>query len=335
MRREMGIFVLLVLLLAPVFFVAGQEVTIQPNRRYYQMGDSFFIHIRWNGTNERYFISLGPHLKIKGARYVSGVINRVDPDQYWTVEVETWNTTQIFITTYYDIGFADMQTASLTHKIHKDVVIVNLAALIKDYNQVKQELNQQRGMVASLKSEVGRYEAKLQEAEKATRLYMFIAEYSRKFNKYFDYVKFVNKSLNELAPTLGQVNMQITVPTYYDPYDDTWKYPQLSDFMVKEGTVFVRVPWISLYQGNQSWVSIDALQDPKNYFNQLMWQLWFTKREEESKSHYKFMFNMSWAVPLIGLAVVVIFLSALGFIVYRIWRKFVKTAEERGVLPPI
>ncbi len=339
----------LVLLFLAVLPVFGENVRVEPDRKNYVMGETFRITIVWNGTDERYVISLGPHLRVIGAEYIveeqriirpvnsqniSGVVNRADPIQRWIIQVETWNSSSIFTPSYYDIGFVNMTTAELSSKVHKEIVIVNMDMLLKDYNDKKTELQGYMGREKNYQNMISYLQGQLREAERGMELYKFMSEYGRTFNRYFDYVKFVNKSASELMP-LTNIQMTITLPIYYDPYEEKWFSPQLSDIMIKEGVVMVRVPWRTAYMGNESWVPVDSLMDPQNYFNQVAWNLWFSKRMADSREHYKQAYTMSWVVPFGAVGAIALFFTVIGLIFYSIWRKWKRDMESRPVIPPI
>jgi len=336
--------VVLFLLLLVVLPAYAQEIEITADRRYYQPGDLILIHIKWNGT-VRYGITLGPYLKLREWRYtgfqdVPPSITRTarDPDQWWTVEVLKPNATAIQTPSYFDIGIFNVTTGEMIKVMHRDIIILNVTQMTSEYMADKQKINELQGQVESLKGEVGRqqqisqiYEARAKELERMT-------EISRRFTRYFDYVKFVNKSLQELGVVMGNIQMSITVPVYYDPKQDQWITPKVEDLMIKNGRLYVKVPWYVVGNATNTTVAyteVSALMDPENILNIYLWNEWFNNREEEAKKEYQTLFSWSWIVPLGAVGIIVIAIILLRFWLWRWLKKMWRTMEERGVVPPV
>lgn len=346
MGRKVMCVLLLLLGASPVL---AQNISIDPNKKYYTMGETFTITIRWNGTDTRYFISLGPHLRVIGAEYrteqrititpvnrnnITGTVTRVDPNQTWIIKVDTWNASSIFTPSYYDIGFVNMTTAQFETKIHKDIIIVDLNMLLSDYNTIKGELQDMKNKEVNYQNMIKYLQGQLDEAREGMEVYKFMSEYSRTFNKYFDYVKFVNKSVSELVP-MAAIHMVITVPVWYDPYTENWVSVRAEDIMIENGILVVKVPWRVEYYGNRSWVTVDSLMDPKDYFNQLLWNEWFTKRQIDAKEKYKQLYSASWIVPFGVIGAIMLFFFVMGLVFYAILRKWKRDMMSRPVVPPL
>jgi len=336
---------LLVVAVLPAF---GQEVQVSPDKKYYVQGETFRITVRWNGTDQRYVISLGPHLRIVGSEYreeqktvirpvnavnVTGVVTARDPNQTWVVQVEMWNGSSIFTPSYYDVGLVDMKTAQLVTKTHREITIVDLNLLLKDYNDVKVSLQDARNRETNYQNEINYLRGQLSQAQRGEQIYRFMAEYSRVYNRYFEYVKFVNKSASEFAPFV-QIQMTLTVPMWYDPAEERWMSVTANDIMIKEGVLLVRVPWRSEYYKNESWVPVDSLMDPNNHFNQVMWNLWFSERSESAMQKYKQLYTNSWIVPFGVVGAIVAFFLFMFALVFGILRKWERERRTRPVPVP-
>jgi len=333
--------VLLLLVVVPVF---GQPIEISSDRRYYQAGDIILIHIKYNGTI-RYAISLGPYLRLKEWR-LTGFEERPpsitrtvrDPDQYWTVEVLKPNTTGIQAPSYIDIGVFNTTTGELIKVFHRDIIILNVTRMASEYMANKQTIANLTQQIGSLQQELSRQQQLNDVYKRQVKDLQRMQEVSRKFTRYFDYVKFVNKSLSELGMVIGNIRMMITVPVYYDPKQDQWITPRPEDLMISHGRLYVRVPWYVIGNAtatNETFVAVEDLEDPNNVMNIFLWNEWFNRREEEAKREYQTLYSWSWIVPF-GVAGAIV----IGFLILRFWlwrwlKKQWRAAEERGVVPPI
>jgi hypothetical protein len=352
MRYVMCVLCILLVVVVPV---AGQKVQVSPDKKYYVQGETFRITVGWNGTDQRYVISLGPHLRVIGAEYreeqrivvrpvnavnVSGWVTAKDPNQTWIVQVEMWNGSSIFTPSYYDVGLVDMRTAQLLTKIHREIVIVDMNMLLQDYNSVKIALQDEKNKEINYQNEINYLHGQLSQAQRGEQIYRLIAEYSRVFNKYFDYVKFVNKSLSEYVP-FAQVQMTITLPMWYDPAEEKWVTVSASDVKIEGGVLWVRVPWRAVYCknetacGNETWVPVDSLMDPNNHFNQVMWNLWFYDRSNEATQKYKQLYTNSWVVPFGVVGAIIVFFALITLFIFGILRKWERDRRSRPVVPPI
>jgi len=333
--------VLLLLVVVPVF---GQPIEISSNRAYYQAGDIILIHIKYNGTI-RYAISLGPYLRLKEWRLtgfeerppsITGTVR--DPDQYWTIEVLKPNTTGIQAPSYIDVGIFNTTTGELIRVFHRDIIILNVTQMAKEYMEDKQTIGNLMTQINAIQQELSRQQQLNDVYKRQVKDLERMQEVSRKFTRYFDYVKFVNKSLSELGLVVGNIQMVLTIPTYYDPKKDEWITPRPEDLMVAHGRLYVRVPWYIVGNAtatNETFVSIEDLEDPSNIMNIFLWNEWFNKRQEEAKKEYQTLYNYSWIIPLGAVGIIVIAIILLRFWLWRWLKKMWRTMEERGVVPPV
>jgi cell division septum initiation protein DivIVA len=332
---------------SPLLVQAQNEaIQIEPDRKYYQVGDVIVVHIRWNGTSYRYAISLGPYLKLKEWRLTGfqettrreGTVTQNDPDQWWTIEI--YNTsTAVQTPTYYDIGIFNTTTGEMVKKIHRDIIIIGLTPLIEDYNTVKMNATRLKQENDMLKQEIARNAEEMENLQKAVTQQKRATEVARKFSRYFDYVKFVNKSLQELGLiTLANIKMSIVVPEYYDPELDQWVTLSADNIAIFNGKLYYKVPWYLVRNatGNttEAYISLEALEDPNNLENILLWNEWFNGKEMKAKQSYKTLYSYSWIVPLsiAGIIVLAIIAGRLWF--RRTWKRWFRQAEERGIAPP-
>ena len=342
--RKAYVCLLLVLLVAPLT-VRGDGVkaimSITPDRQYYQVGDTILVHIKWNGTDFAYFISLGPYLRLREWRYyapvpvnvITGNVTGRDPDQWWTIEVYS-SSNALQTPTYYDIGLLNMTSRELMNKIHKDIVILNITMMVSEYTKATQDRDRLNSEVNALQGEVSRLNDLIGQYKSEQMMWKNTVEVARRFTKYFDYVKFVSKSITEIAPTIGPtIRMNLTVPVWYDPATDRWETIKPEDIMIEKGVLYYRVPWWVL-RNETTYVRLEDLVNPENTLNLFMWNEWFSSRLEGAKKHYQELYTVTWIVPL-GVAGAVV-LASVGLTMVLIWwfRKRFREMEERGIAPP-
>ncbi|MGC9020858.1 MAG: hypothetical protein ACP5KE_06590 [Candidatus Methanodesulfokora sp.] len=337
MKKYVVVLLLLLLLVLPAKAEERKDIIeVEPLRMYFQVGDVIFIHVKWNGTDYRYAIALGPYLKLKQYRFTAPEVTRVtkdDPDQYWVVEVAgEGNGTQT--PTWFEVGIFNTTTGQLERRFHRDIIILDTAVLTGDYMKKVQEIQNLTNQINALKLENVRKADLISQMEKEMLSYKRAAEIARRFIRYSDYVKIQNVTITGLP---GTVSLTVPLPSYYDPAIDQWVTVSTADLLIKDFKVYVKVPWWVRRNGTNVtyvYVPIERIMNPNDLENVFLWNEWFNAEEAKSKQSFKTLYQYSWVVPLGFAGAVIGALLTLRFIWLRWFKRTWRKAEERGIAPP-